>query len=532
MHAIPHLLTCCCAGKKALDLPEVVLPQALAALRNHSLSVPLLQLDGWWMNASTTAPDASLFPSGWAGFLADINASGGTELLLYKAFFSCEYDLFDADDVSKVQSSKGPCYPAANSSLVFYRRFFHVGKGLQMGAYETDFLSDHLLPTPGLAGLHSGLADYFSGMAQAGLEADIAMQWCMPTAGIVMSSIDKAAVTNGRASVDYACEGPQDMNVTWMPNYFVGVAELLFWTVGLAPSKDIFRSRAHEGGGPPSCGYQHDNPNYELDVILAVLSTGPVGVGDGPGMSNISLLASTARADGVLLKPDKPATAIDATFVPTALKQKAVIGFLPMTQDGDCSVQRPCSPMLIMSHSTIPVVVDGHVTQQVWHHAVSIQLGRFVLQTADMYPTPTADSALVSEFRWTRCGNGTTVSGTCMENISYSNGYDVSSGPSRLDGGGANAWRLFRFFPTLPAGWHFVGEEHKIVSVARARFANISVTSPGSGAGGDADTRSCISWTLVGSFDEQVRVSVVTPRHVHVTVAMQQRAQHGEVCEA
>ena len=48
--------------------------------------------------------------------------------------------------------------------------------------------------------------------------------------------------------------------------------------------------------------------------MVAAFSTGPVGLGDGPGYTNPTLALATCRADGTLLQPDKPLTALDETF--------------------------------------------------------------------------------------------------------------------------------------------------------------------------------------------------------------------------
>ncbi len=44
------------------------------------------------------------------------------------------------------------------------------------------------------------------------------------------------------------------------------------------------------------------------------MSTGPVGVGDKSGFSNVDLIMKTCNAEGLLLKPSRPLTSIDHTF--------------------------------------------------------------------------------------------------------------------------------------------------------------------------------------------------------------------------
>ena len=52
------------------------------------------------------------------------------------------------------------------------------------------------------------------------------------------------------------------------------------------------------------------------EALVSTLSAGLVGPSDGVGAADATLLARTCRADGLLLKPDKPATPIDAMFLP------------------------------------------------------------------------------------------------------------------------------------------------------------------------------------------------------------------------
>ena len=59
-------------------------------------------------------------------------------------------------------------------------------------------------------------------------------------------------------------------------------------------------------------GYE---PEPDLQALIAALSAGPVLPGDAIGRSNVTLINMTCRADGLLLKPDRPAFPTDADFV-------------------------------------------------------------------------------------------------------------------------------------------------------------------------------------------------------------------------
>eukprot|EP00038_Savillea_parva_P010740 m.192438 g.192438 ORF g.192438 m.192438 type:complete len:897 (-) comp18641_c0_seq1:102-2792(-) len=534
-------------GVKVLPAPNTVLPTWIKALRRDGVSTRGLQLDGWWMNQTTLAPNNDLFNTTWQAFRSAIGAE--TPLMLYKAFFAPTYDLFAT--FQKVQSPKGPWYPAAVDALPFFRALFAQGRELGMMAYETDFMSDHWLPTPALSGTVDGLQTYLHGLGQAGVDLGIPMQWCMPTAGIAMFAARLPAVTNLRVSVDYACEGPADLNVTWPANFAIGIGSLLFDAVGVVPSKDVLQTTASQPGMIPVCGSAHAQPNVELDLVLAVLSTGPVGLGDGLGETNVSLAMRCCRADGVILKPSTPLAAVDSMFVPTADSNNHV-GFLPMgsVSDGDCTAQRPCSPALHQTHANVSLLpsyataVGLTSNALIYRHLVSINLGSFEPPVTDLWPAvsrvPASPSYFWREWRWDhdcetagpasqgRCGTwlvhpspNTSTDGTTARLP------DVSSGSHRLAPNGSIAWRLFAMFPTLPLlqptrhatarpvdttrassmvrGWTLLGELDKVVPVSSLRFSLVHV-----------DAMGCVGFWLACGVEETVLVTAIAPNGTFV----------------
>ena len=384
-------------------------------------------------------------------------------------------------------------------------------------------MSDHFLPTPALANTTSGLPTYLGGLAAAGAKRGVPMQWCMPTTGIVLFASGQKAVSNARATVDYAVE---DEIANWRENYAVGGPGLIFWAAGVPPSKDITWTTARE----PTCPLPtkcHAHPSFEMDVALAVLTTGPVGLGDGPGMTNASLAARTCRADGTLLKPSKPLTAIDATFVPRGAKSGPLptVGFLPLPKGSpDCAGPgkgRPCSPKAYQTHSAIALAPPAYAqavksTAAVWHQLVTIHLGSFTPAVADFYPalgpggggTGSPQSvAAYREYRWAPCAPGAGTFGPCLKNAWPAGLPDVSSGPTRFDANNATAWKLFTFFPPLPlpkgkgkGAWILLGELDKIVPVSPQRFAEVGVDAAG-----------CVAWRMQGQKGEAVRVHAVPP---------------------
>ena len=173
------------------------------------------------MQQLTSAADPVLWPGNdWNIFLREISSHQHTPLMLYKAFFAEKYDLFARVGCTPVVSPQNSHYPPANCSERFFAALFlafaqaatPVGQpGDQQTAFqafETDFISDHLLQTQGLTSDANGLKRYFAGMGSAAATAGVAVQLCMPTAGVVLASAHWPAMTNGRVSTDYGTPFP------------------------------------------------------------------------------------------------------------------------------------------------------------------------------------------------------------------------------------------------------------------------------------------------------------------------------------
>ena len=61
-------------------------------------------------------------------------------------------------------------------------------------------------------------------------------------------------------------------------------------------------------------GPDHENVAAPLHVVLSLMSTGPVGISDMIGGTNVTLIQRTITQDGTLLKPAKPLTAVDSAL--------------------------------------------------------------------------------------------------------------------------------------------------------------------------------------------------------------------------
>ncbi|XP_065187908.1 uncharacterized protein LOC135818452 [Sycon ciliatum] len=292
-----------------------------------SIGVPLGYLSHqgeWWLKGTDTMWCISEWQpnEAYAGMsVREFQQKFGTPLQLYAPYFcgDTKYAKSNGGNFSMVDSNHSlpNCDPyifktsEPGKSSVFYNALFELGKSMGMESFEIDFLNQNYNCVPALRESVLAVETWMQGLHEAASQQGLPMQWCMGTPTHALASLYLPTVTNFRSSGDF--KGGS--------SYKTGLSSFLIWAVGAAPSKDTFWTTdnmplATQIGGCRStgCPKDHSNASLELHTILAILSTGPVGFSDAPGMTNRSLIMRTCQDDGRLLQPAKPATAIDATM--------------------------------------------------------------------------------------------------------------------------------------------------------------------------------------------------------------------------
>ncbi|HTA16977.1 MAG TPA: hypothetical protein VK786_04455, partial [bacterium] len=157
--------------------------------------------------------------------------------------------------------------------------------------YEQDWLSaiyrysPDLATQPGLGG--AGM----DAMAAAFKKRGMSMQYCMALPLHFLQGSRYRNLTSIRVSED-----------GFKPDRYHNFlyASRLAYSLGIWPWCDVFMS------------YETDN------MILAVLSAGPVGTGDFLGQVDKANILKAVRADGVIIKPDAPLLPTDASYLAEA----------------------------------------------------------------------------------------------------------------------------------------------------------------------------------------------------------------------
>jgi hypothetical protein len=282
------------------------------ALQNIPLRFHYLQIDSWWYYKGigdgvfewVSRPD--IFPDGLSALhnkLKNISMVAHNRYWAYDTVYKKNYSFI-------LDEKNGKALPVGNDS--FWIDLFTQARQWGLIVYEQDWLITQTKEfTPLQTDLHLG-HQWLMSMGEAADKLNINIQYCMSLPRHILTALQIPRVTHTRISTDYAfhLEGKADQ-------WAIGISSLFADALGLAPFKDVFWSTSYQPGAPYPSYPHEDIPDRE--IIIATLSTGPVGAGDGINYTSGDHIMRCCRADGVILKPDRPLTMIDRLISDWAL---------------------------------------------------------------------------------------------------------------------------------------------------------------------------------------------------------------------
>ena len=217
------------------------------------------------------------------------------------------------------------------------------------------------------------------------------------------------------------------------------------------PHLSAYRTTTTQSGNV----YGDSEPAPAMEAAVATLSTGPVANSDRLDLINKTLLMRCCSTSGQILKPDRPATALDSTFARRAF---GVAG-----PDGE-----------LWASSTS---LSGHV----WDHVISPRLDAdYEVQAAELDSSgdPATSRVLYSNDDVTKFAPFSTLKVTKHEKT---------------------ALQLWHTAPVLSSGFALLGETGKWVPVSSRRFSHLDTTANG------------FSVQLNGAVGEKVDVAIAMP---------------------
>ena len=270
------------------------------------------------------------------------------------------------------------------------------------------------------------------------------------------------AVTNGRATGD-------DTRRSGTNGLIIGLSGMLHFAVGIWPSRDNVWTNSSQSG----CGRAGlcTEPMVETQTLLAVLSGGPYGPSDKADTTNASLVMRSCRSDGVLLRADKPITALDVAF--------------------QHSFSAPGSINNVWStHSAAGGYRFAYVL------ALNLE-APFPVSVADVWPEAPQGQRYIAYEYWFG------VERNQFTAVDASSPYNVAACPPPADRR-AMCSGYYIFAPVLPSEWVYLGEPGKIVVASAHRVAAMSGTVA-------SHTQSA---TLVGAPGEVITAAFLSPNSV------------------
>ncbi|XP_076436393.1 uncharacterized protein LOC143275932 isoform X2 [Babylonia areolata] len=281
---------------------EETLPDVMSYASEQRIPYRYLQLDSWWypkdsLKAVTTW-DAmpQIFPHG----LRNLSATLKLPIAAHNRYWSVN------TTYAKQNGGQFDFFIGHQLSLPIGQEFWDwlMQSSVEWGLvlYEQDWLNVQLLGTELLQASVTAGADWLDSMARAAREHNVTLQYCMAQSRHALHSLNWPQVTQVRVSDDYHL---------YADNWKIGVTSHFAAALGLAPSKDTFWTSSVEPGNP----FNKTEPFPELQSAVATLSTGPVGPGDAINLTDRDTLMRCCASDGMILKPSRPATAIDGVFM-------------------------------------------------------------------------------------------------------------------------------------------------------------------------------------------------------------------------
>ena len=334
--------------------------------------------------------------------------------------------------------------------------------------------------------------DWLKGMGDAAISQNFSIQYCMTLPSITMNSASIHASTHQRLGGDYL-DGDN------ANNWDIGSASIFIWGVGLLPFKDTFLSNGtqtpptHANSGTGKGGFKgfHEQAP-QLHAISAILSTGPVSPSDGIGGADKGLLMSLCRADGLLLKPDKPARTVDAHWL------SGVFNNTPGPQ-GRALWTTSTSLSTMTAAAAAAVATTG--TTRTWGYVLVAESEAAWSGSAATLNLPGGANA-TSGVAWTRPKHSSVGTGEAARIIPA----DITLVPFTdakpllvpATGKDYGDFELIYTAPMLANGMVLLGEVAKVVAVSAARFTSVSAATAGT-----------IDLELAGVLGEHVEVYYV-----------------------
>ena len=363
-----------------------------------------------------------------------------------------------------------------------------------------------------------------AGYAAAAAELGIVFRVDCHNAPLAMGSLDQPAWVASRVTDD-ATPGTSGSDRDELAGAAVFMAAL-----HVRPMQDVLWSTPVQPGDPYSASLSSPSLrlNIQRDFICAVLSTGPVGIGDMVDGTDASVLALALRADSVVLKPAHPLLRLERFYAGTDTAQLWAAASVP-ARSASASLDRRANSFARLA----PLGAAVERADALWWFsllATNIAPGTSSVAPRDLFPSPPAGATFLASYAlsWptpaaAACTNGS-VASACFTLVDDAHPLAADTGGAPPDSQCVAApnntlpFRLFQLAPILPSGWVLLGELRKISPLSPQRFLVRAGAPLPASADSDAlgpeelcSDGTDLAFRMIGAPGEVVEVTLVSP---------------------
>ena len=298
----------------------------LDSIQKIQLPFHYLQIDSWWYykgiggGVSEWVARPDVFPDGLPALDRKLQ---NLPIVAHNRYWA--YDTVYKQNYSFVLDEKnGKALPVGNDS--FWVDLFTQARQWGLIVYEQDWLITVMNGfSPVQTDIHLGY-QWLTSMGDAAEKLNINLQYCMSLPRHILAALEIPRVTQTRVSGDYASALSTPPGSQWA----IGISSMFAEAIGLASFKDVFWSTSVQPGAPYGKSPREVLPDRE--VLISTLSTGPVGPGDAINYTNVERIMKCCRKDGLILKPDRPLTTLNALISDWAMSNSHSQGELYSTR--------------------------------------------------------------------------------------------------------------------------------------------------------------------------------------------------------
>ena len=338
--------------------------------------------------------------------------------------------------------------PNTNPSNKFWNYFFSINNKDTWGliGFERDWMS---YITSNMEIIHNNTEfgrNWLIGLGQGANNHGMGgVQMCMSYPRHILTSALSPSFTQARVSGDYHPGSSQ-----WK----IGETAIFTSALDIQPSKDTYwtNNTKQTTGMRNRCSNGCVEPHYRLISHIVALSNGPNYSGDRLGTENVTLIMMCCNSDGLLLRPDVSATAMDNVIL-----QRAKLGEQSKQVNGELYSSYSLIDGKFMYYYVLAALIQGNNNHM-------LELKDLAFYTNQTLMT---ENYLVYEANTT--DKYVEVNGGSALTVNVCNAFD------------------FQYYTMVPIingynvdQWYLAGEINKFIKVSNQRFNTINLNNNGS----------------------------------------------------